>query len=396
MNSYNLIPNSLLMFKSFFSKPQYIHLLSLMLGLIVAEKDKKNIQNISEITGTKSQSSLNRFLTTSKWNAMNLLCSFVALLAPSRRGGILILDDTKNEKSTDHTEGVSKLKDYVKGKFGFYHVMVSTLYVGFGRIMPMFLDLYMRETEASKMNMHFKTKIDIGIELLKMCLKFVTPKAIVFDSWYLKKPLIDSLPTNVKWVSRLKINWLVSYHAKELPAKLLFCLVPKERFRHTKIKFGKSRYRWVTSVWVNVNALGRVKLVLLKKRRNSVSGIILASNAKWNMYEIIALYKKRWAIEVFYRDAKQHLGLGDYQITKLNAIIRHLTAVSLNYGILKNIKLMPEHDKTESKQTIGEICRSMKSEYRIDKIVRESLEVYENVKDIDKVVSIMKSRISNL
>ncbi len=377
-------------YKYFFSKPQFMHFFAFITGLIVAEKGRKNVKTISQIAEIKNQSSLNRYLTVSKWNPVKILCEFIMSVIPKRHGGILILDDTKVEKSAEHTEGVSNLKDYVEGKFGFYHVMVSTLYVGFGRIIPMFLDIYMREEVALKMNHPFKSKIEIGIDLLQNCLKFITPKAIVFDSWYLEKLLTDSLPKGVKWVSRLKINWLVTYHGNELPAKLLFCLVPKERFRHTKVKFGKSRYRWVASVWVNVKVLGRVKLVLLKKRRNSVSGIILCSNANWSMMEIIALYKKRWAIEVFYRDTKQNLGLGDYCITKLDAVFRHMHLVSLTYGLMKNAKLLFGKNKMQYNGTIGDMCRAIRTDYLLDRIVSESIKQYEELHDKEKVVEKMR------
>jgi len=30
--------------------------------------------------------------------------------------------------------------------------------------------------------------------------------------------------------------------------------------------------------------------------------------------KIFEYYKKRWNIEVFYRDCKQHLGMGEYQV----------------------------------------------------------------------------------
>lgn len=396
MIGLNLVSNSLSSFKYLFSKPQFAHILSFVLGLIVAEKDQKNVQNIAQIVGTKNQSSLNRFLTTSKWNVMNFLCSFIALLVPHRQGGILILDDTLIEKSSMLTEGVGKLRDHVKGRYGYYHVMVSTFYLGFNRRIPMFIDAYLRKKVADSLNSNFRSKIDIGIALLQKCLKFVTPKAIVFDSWYLSKKLVRALPKTVRWVSRLKLCWNVFFHGKELSAKSLFRLVRKERFRRVEIRFGRSKYRWVTSIWINVKTLGRVKLVLLKKRWDSKSGIILVSNADWSCMEIIALYKKRWAIEVFYRDAKQHLGLGDYQVTKLNAIIRHWHLVAIAYGLLKNRRLIQGCNGVECKQTIGEVCRNMKSEYRIDKIVRESFDVYEKVKDVEMVVSIMKSRVSNL
>ena len=141
---------------------------------------------------------------------------------------------------------------------------------------------------------------------------------------------------------------------------------------------------------IDMMSLGKIRLVLLKKRRNSVSGTILVTNSTWSIREVIAIYKKRWKIEAFYRDAKQHLGFGDYQVTKLAAIVKHLNLVSLTYGLLKNRRYYA--NQKECKGTIGELCRSMKSEYWIGKIVRESVKTYEEVKDVDEVITKMKCR----
>lgn len=391
MDKLNPVLNWFSSFIFLFSKPQIAHIFTYVTGLIVAEKDSKNVQHISQINGNKNQSSLNRFLTASKWVSERVLTAFITSIAPKRVGGVLILDDTKIEKTSESTDGVGILKDYVKGGYGLFHVIPSTFFYGFGRHIPMFLDIYLKEDVASKMNHVFKTKIEIGIELLRKCLKFVKPKAIVFDGWYLSKGFIDSIPKNMAWVSRLKISLIVLYHGKKHAAKELFALIPKKKFRSTFVRFGRSKYRWVASMTIDVMSLGKVRLVLLKKRHNSVSGIILVTNTSWSIKEVIAIYKKRWKIEVFYRDAKQHLGFGDYQITKLAAIIKHLNLVSLTYGLLKNRKYYA--NQKECKGTIGELCRSMKSEYWIDKIVRESVKTYEEVKDVDEVITKMKCKI---
>ena len=71
---------------------------------------------------------------------------------------------------------------------------------------------------------------------------------------------------------------------------------------------------------------------------------------------IIKLLIKRWRIECFHRDAKQHLGLKAYQVRKGRgmqvvalAILTAYTLVILATRILKT--------PIRSLRTIGEICR---------------------------------------
>jgi hypothetical protein len=80
-----------------------------------------------------------------------------------------------------------------------------------------------------------------------------------------------------------------------------------------------------------------VKLVVLKQRKNSKKLTFLVSNnINLQGLQVLEYYKKRWAIEVFHRDCKQHLGLGEYQIRKLDAVVIHLHLVFFAYTLLKN------------------------------------------------------------
>jgi len=108
--------------------------------------------------------------------------------------------------------------------------------------------------------------------------------------------------------------------------------------------------------------VGTVKLVTLKKRKNSRNPTFLVSNnLELTGSKVLEYYKKRWPIEVFYRDCKQHLGLGEYEVRKLDAVVIHLHLVFFLYTLLKNAKRNPVL-KTLLKglESIGSACKRLK------------------------------------
>ncbi len=86
-------------FKSIFSKPQQKNFLTYILGLMLP--CNKTIQGITEeLDLKKNQSSLNRFLTESKWKIKDIYSILFDLVKSKLEDDVyLILDDTLCEKS---------------------------------------------------------------------------------------------------------------------------------------------------------------------------------------------------------------------------------------------------------------------------------------------------------
>jgi hypothetical protein len=73
---------------------------------------------------------------------------------------------------------------------------------------------------------------------------------------------------------------------------------------------------------------------------------------------LMTLLLKRWIIETWHRDAKQHLGLEDCQVRKFGAIQKVVCAVLVAYTqiiLLKNDAILKPLKRVLS--TIGEGCR---------------------------------------
>jgi len=347
-----------------FSKPQWNHFITYMHGLLLGEKGEKNIQDIaSNKLDGRHQSSLNRFLTQHKWDVrrLNALRLQEALL--HRNGGILIIDDTIIEKSGEHMDGVGFLFDHSLGKSVRCHDVVSTYYQQGDQHIPLYFTLYLKEERANQMDVWFKTKIQLALDLLRRSLKQVSPEVVVFDAWYMSKELVDFVSSRgLTWVSSAKRNRLIQVDDTWISVSTFAKDLSKQVFRRINKLVGEHRFKWLFETTVFMKNSGVAKLVILRERRNGTTCTFLVSNnTDLDGLQILEYYKKRWSIEVFHRDCKQHLGMGEYQVRKLDAVVIHLHLVFLAYTLLKNVWCNPLFSHVLKGLTaIGSRCQRLK------------------------------------
>ena len=353
-------------YRNCFSKPQWRHFKTYINGLILGEKGEKNIQDIiSNTLDGRSQSSLNRFLTKPRWGVRRLNnLRLKENLEGIEEGGVLILDDSFIEKTGKSMDGVGYLYDHSKKKSILCHDIVSTLYINGNRRVPLYFNPYLKKEVAEELDIWFKTRIEIAIELLKKSFLWVKPRVVVFDEWYMSKELLEFLNSyRVTWVSMAKSNRLVLQGNDTWVNLREYARgIPKSCFKRIDKELEERRYRWLYETKVVMKNVGEIKLVILKERINSRNCKFIVSNdISMEGLKVFEYYKKRWSIEVFYRDCKQYLGMGDYQVRKLDAVVIHLHLVFLAYTLLKNNCFNPIVKKIlQGIKAIGSICSRLK------------------------------------
>ena len=65
---------------------------------------------------------------------------------------------------------------------------------------------------------------------------------------------------------------------------------------------------------------------------------LLTSDLSLTTQQVVQWYRRRWAVEVFFRDAKQHLGLGGCEARRPELIISHVVLVCVAYTLLQLLK----------------------------------------------------------
>ncbi len=352
-------------YKPCFSKPQWTHFNNYITGLFVGEKGEKNIQDIAmNVLDGGHQSSLNRFITKHRWDLRQLNAIRLRECLHERTGGVLSLDDTLIEKTGKAMGGVGYLYDSVQKKNILCHDIVSTFYRGScTEQLPLYFEPYMKQEVAENSDIWFRTKIQIALDLLRQSLVQVTPAAVVFDEWYMSQEVTEFVASRgLTWVSQAKTNRCIQVGETWIGLATYARLLPAKLFSRVNTEVDEKRFKWFYETTVMMKKVGVIKLVVLRQRKNSRKFTFLVSNTtSLSGMQVLKYYKKRWAIEVFHRDCKQHLGLGEYQIRKLDCVVIHLHLVFLAYTLLKNVLSNPVLAAiVAGTKSIGAACQRLK------------------------------------
>ena len=345
-------------YRDFFTKPQFKHFKNLVTGLIVSEN--KTIQEINDSFGQKDQSSLNRFVSHSSWdlNELNLLrLKNTRNHLHLKKKGAIIIDESLLHKTGEKMELAGFHRSGISKNIEWGHMVVNAFYTDSeNNDFPVKTDIYVREQDCKRYNVSFKTKREIAIEQIDHALEAGLPiKLVLVDAGYegeeftreIKDRLLDfiigvRISTNISIDRQKRIsigNYLLSLTDNDFK---FYLTEEKAYFYHIKE--------------ISIRGIGKVKLVLSYMSGDEENIKCYITNLTEKDEIIIKLLIKRWRIECFHRDSKQHLGLEAYQVRKGRgmqvvalAILTAYTLVILAARILKT--------PIRSLRTVGEVCR---------------------------------------
>ena len=348
-------------FSDLFTRPQSSHFAEYVTGLIVC--DRANIKHINNsFVGHREYSNKDRFMTAATWpeekvdqRRLELIKESVGALNPDK--GILVIDDTLLEKFGHHIAEVGKFYDHAHARYILGHNLVTSFYVTPRAGFPIGLRLYLKREQDDPT---FKTKHQLAQELIEQALALeLRFKTVVFDAWFLASELIKFIESkNLNWVAAAKSNRSMFYRGQRFSLEAFHNTLSQSDFKKLEID-GVTYYYFTKSV--TVAKLGNVRLVILHQEEDlsDTPKFLLTNQLEWEVRRILMVYKSRWPIDTFYRDSKQNLGLGDYEMRDLLGIKRHWYLVFLSYTLLTLSSLDRSLRKwvTANVQTIGEKCR---------------------------------------
>lgn len=345
-------------FANLWSRPNQPQCFAAYVRGLLAQMDRKNVEAISDRTVGQGYQGLHHFLAESPWDACALNRRRVELLqgdqrTASRAGGVLLLDDSGVPKKGEATEGVERQYIGQLGKVANGQVFVTSHYADQDRHWPVDVTPYVPAgwLEGGKADPAFRTKIDLALELAERArawgLRF---RAVVADAWYGRNagfikgleqrslPYVVELESAQRIFARLAGDLSSSEHRLK---EVLGLLKPKD-FRPARLRSadGTEREAFVAALDVKIRKLpGKRRVVVVTHRPEAPQEDedlrLLTTNVAQLRTETVAqLYALRNWVEVFYREAKDELGAGQYQVRHLEAIVRHWQLVFVAYSLL--------------------------------------------------------------
>jgi hypothetical protein len=367
-----------------FNHFQYFQMLVL---LIAFSWGRRNITTLYRHLDSRNQphrSRFNNFLSVGRCNYAHVLqikaYDLLNLLKPDKGETIeFILDDSKKQKRGKHMEAVGWIRDPLTGKSIRGHQFVTATIRFRGYTIPFGIRLYIKKEDSRSLGCTFKKTTQLAAELIG---EFEPPQEtfvrVLFDSYYLCPVVVkECRRKNFRFLSTLKSNRNLFKNGRKLKSGKY----GKNTFANNKRKtfcIHKSgcnvKYTYVDAGWMNVGKTGRLHVIFSRKKADPKILGIVSDDPNLSACQIIRAYDDRWSIEVFFKDTKQLLGLGQYQNVSLEAAVTHLHLVCFAYALLTHIAIKGEGAKGKRKAVANMSTSELQNELR--RIVWDDLTAY--------------------
>ena len=359
-------------FEPMFNRSQLRHFAEYMTGLIVSPN--KTITGINDhFLNHTDQSAKNHFLSDATWDDNQLTENRINLILEQCKkrqitDGLLVIDDTISHKTGKQIESVAWFWDHSNHSHALGHQLVSSQFVTDDFHAPLDYRMYLKEEQVGKE--HFKSKLDLAIELIDQAKESGVPfSCAAGDSWYFCEKIIRHLDAMLKdWVFASKSNRTINLNNRWIQLKDFVKELKPEDFKQVTITKtnGKQLTVFAYAKTVHMRKVGRVKVVVsyLKEPFKGNPFFLVTSRKDWTIGTILSVYAKRWPIETFFKDAKQNLGLESCEMRRLRGIRRHWNLVFLAYTLLEFESCSGTLSKwiKSNVVTIGGKCRMASSE----------------------------------
>lgn len=257
----------------------------------------------------------------------------------------LIADDSLLGKTGEKMELVSYHHDHTTNRSKLGYQMLQVGYHNGSRFYPLDVGFHtsknrpngkLREmdkrTSGWKRRMEsFEKKTDLLVQMVQRCWQNgISARFVLFDSWYACDKVISQiLAVGYGVICRLKANKTrYSYRGQSKTLPQLWHDVARHELR------------WVGSWQIKAAILkvelplaGEASIVFVRWSKKNWHAF-LCTEADMEIAEILNYYSRRWAIECYFRDCKQLLGLGKGQSETFDAVVAWASIVMIRYLIL--------------------------------------------------------------
>jgi hypothetical protein len=245
--------------------------------------------------------------------------------------------------------------------FGHCWVVLSVLVqVPFSRrtwALPVLFRLYRNLKECEKHRAPYKKKTELARAMIDILCRWTGERRIdlAADSAYCNDTVTRALPKRVVLFGAMRPDAVLTAlpaprtldggggrpckRGKPLPKPEAFAADGRRPWRETEARlYGivrRVRYKTYDAQWYRACGTGLVRIVIVATTNGALPfRVFFCTDATIDVVAILETYAGRWAIEVFFRDAKQLLGFADSSARKPRAVLRVAPFVGLLYSAL--------------------------------------------------------------
>lgn len=180
-----------------------------------------------------------------------------------------------------------------------------------------------------------RTKIQVAQAAIERAQqKGLRPQTVAFDNAYLEPTFCRWLrQRGMHWYSRVRCNQLFYFGNRWLSSKQWGQLQAAESWHY----YSREQV-YAKGVEAANQDFGVIKIVAVKWERTAPAKgycFYITSDRQATVRQVIGRYRRRWGIEVCFRDCQQGLGLGTYRFTDYERIVSHVLLVAMAYNCLQ-------------------------------------------------------------
>jgi hypothetical protein len=311
-----------------------------------------------------------RFFSRGTWSPDEigkLLFDRILKLVPADAPVHVALDDTLTPKKGPQVFGIGNHLDAVRSTkrfkvFTFGHVWVVLSIVvrfPFSRrpwALPVLFRIYRNTKDCERSGHVYRKKTELGRELVEVLARWAGDRRVhlAMDSAYCNDTLMRGLTTKVTVFGAMRPDAVLTalpavpkrpkagrraVRGKRLPKPEALARNDRVPWQTCKAElYGRIRtvhFKTLDAQWYHVCGARLLRVVVVRVDDGTVPfRVFVCTDPTLGVVTVLEMYAERWALEVTFRDLKQHLGFADSSARKRAAVERTAPFVGFAFTIL--------------------------------------------------------------
>jgi len=318
-----------------------------VLAVVVNLRAAKLVHLSAAVPRQGHRTSAGAFLSRSDWDAPALVeqAATGLLTAMKPRPGevlYLILDDNRIAKRGRKMEYVSKIWEHKQQRFVRGHIALFAAVAFRGVVLPWRVELGKPKGPPGP---RYRKLTDMAAAMVR---DFSPPQGVkvrvLFDAFYLCPQVARACQGNgfTFFSVAARNRTFTTDNGKRRGIAALMPGLIRHKGRRVRMKRprGHATLR-IASADGRLSRIGRVRMVVSKRPRGPWKKCIAVVTSETGLRprEVVAIYERRWLIEVLFKELRQDLGLADYQMLAEEGVLHHLHICCLAHQLLTHRSL---------------------------------------------------------